>query len=348
MAHSVKLVDVRSIPQYNFGSDHPFAVYRQLPFFDLVQELHLFQDTELIHPLLASDHDLALAHDVEYVDFIKEISKPNPSSDLVRKAPNFGLGTGDCPIAIGLHEGGGTIAGGTLACMEEVLSGRAIHAFNSSGGLHHAMRRAASGFCIYNDLVIAIRKAKEGKGYRILYVDFDVHHGDGVERAFYDDPSVLTLSFHENPDFLFPGTGRISDLGEGKGKGFAVNVPLAPFTADESWLDAIRQILIPLAHDFRPDLIVSQHGCDTHREDPLAHFQMTTQGMLEAARITHTLAHELCDGRWVATGGGGYQPLRVLPRVWTLIWGEMSEERVPEEIPQAWIDRWEKKSLGKL
>jgi acetoin utilization protein AcuC len=206
------------------------------------------------------------------------------------------------------------------------------------------MPAAASGFCIYTDLVVGIRHARAAGLDRVLYVDFDVHHGDGVEFAFAADPSVMTVSFHEDPAVRFPGTGRITDMGIGDGRGSVVNMPLASGTGDASWLDTVRRVFLPLARRFRPQLIVSQHGCDPHFEDPLADLRLTTQAMVEAARLTAQLATELCDGRWVATGGGGYQPVRVLPRVWAAVWAVMSGRPVPERIAPGWIERWQHRS----
>ncbi|MFC2075208.1 acetoin utilization protein AcuC [Bdellovibrionota bacterium] len=339
--HQVKIIEASKLPPYDLGFGHPFAAHRQLPLFDLLHNLSLIKPEEILESELAKKEELELAHAPEYIEMIEAISEENPAQESLMRAFQFGMGSGDCPIAPGLHDSARAIAGGTLQSARAVARGEAIHAYNPGGGLHHAMHRMASGFCIYNDIVIGIREARKLGVDRVLYVDFDVHHGDGVERAFYDDPSVLTLSFHESPDYLFPGTGRVNETGEGKGKGFAVNVPLAPFTADESWLEMINAVLIPIAKRFKPNLILSQHGCDTHFDDPLANLCITTNAMQEAAKITHKLAHEVCDGKWVAVGGGGYQPYHCIPRVWTMVWAVMTGRELPEKIPEAWIKKWQ-------
>jgi len=187
-----------------------------------------------------------------------------------------------------------------------------------AGGHHHAMRANASGFCVYNDLAVAIKWLLSAGAERVAYVDLDVHHGDGVQAAFYDDPRVLTISLHEHPaTLLFPGTGLPDETGTGDGEGYAVNVALPPGTEDAGWLRAIDGVVLPLLRAFRPTVLVSQHGCDSHRLDPLAHLSLSVDGQRQAQLMMHELAHELCDGRWISTGGGGYALVQVVPRTWT-------------------------------
>jgi acetoin utilization protein AcuC len=198
----------------------------------------------------------------------------------------------------------------------------------------------AAGFCLVNDLVLGIRAARAAGIARVLYVDFDVHHGDGVEFAFARDPSVLTLSFHETPEVRFPGTGFVHDLGQGDGRGFALNVPLYPGTDDASFTACVEAVLPVVARAFAPGLIVSQHGCDSHRDDPLATLDCTTAAMYEAAKRTRALADELCGGRWVATGGGGYRPFAVIPRAWAMVWSALSGRPLPAEVDAGWRAAW--------
>lgn len=339
-----RIVDAASLPVYDLGIDHPFARDRQGPLSDLLARHHMVPESAWLRPAPATDQDLCLAHTKEYIACVRQLSAASPSPEALRRAAAFGMGTADNPIGLNQHAAAAAIAGATLACVEEVMTGRAAHAFNSAGGLHHAMPAAASGFCIYNDLVAGIVRARALGAARVLYVDFDVHHGDGVEFAFRADPTVMTISFHETPDVRWPFTGRITDLGEGDARGTVINVPLASFTGDASWLAAVRDVLVPAARRFRPDLIVSQHGCDAHREDPLADLLLTTQPMYEAALLTRELAHELCDGRWVATGGGGYQPYRVIPRAWSLVWLAMTGAPVPAAVDRGWIDAWRQRA----
>src|SRR6202035_1380013 len=219
-----------------------------------------------------------------------------------------------------------------------VWPGQARHAVNIAGGLHHAMRRFASGFCVYNDPAIAISALLDAGAQRVAYVDLDVHHGDGVQAAFYHDPRVLTISLHEHPATLFPGTGLASETGSGDGRGDAVNMPLAAFTGDAGWLRAFDALVPPLLRAFRPELLVSQHGCDSHRLDPLAHLALSIDGQRRAALMVHELAHEVCGGRWLLTGGGGYELVQVVPRSWTHLLAIAAGDPLDPElaVPDAW------------
>jgi acetoin utilization protein AcuC len=339
-----RLIDAPALPVYDLGTDHPFARDRQLALFDLIHRMKLARPDQLLQPAPATPAELQLAHDADYISMVEATSVANPDPETAWAASRFGLGTSDNPIGEGQHEAAAAICGATLACVQQIVAGEARHAFNPAGGLHHAHRRAASGFCVYNDLVVGIRGAQQLGIERVLYVDFDVHHGDGVEAAFQADPKVLTCSFHQDPNTLFPGTGRVTDIGSGDARGTVVNMPLAPGTGDDSWWFVVETLLPRLVERFEPDLIVSQHGCDTHREDPLADLQLTTRPMYQAALLTRQLANEYCDGRWVATGGGGYQPYRVIPRAWSLVWMAMTGHEVPTNVDRDWAQVWEQRS----
>ena len=232
-----------------------------------------------------------------------------------------------------------SVAGGSLRAMEGILRGDVEHAFHPGGGLHHAMRARASGFCIYNDPALAIARARRD-GLRVLYIDLDVHHGDGVQALFWDDPGVLTFSIHESGRYLFPGTGDVAEVGEGVAAGTSVNVPLLPGTGDRAWVAILETLLPELAASFGPDLIVSQHGADSHAWDPLAHLNVTTTGHGRAARLVDQLAHRFARGRWLATGGGGYDAYRVVPRTWSLTWLAGAHREVPTSMPGEWRERW--------
>jgi acetoin utilization protein AcuC len=193
---------------------------------------------------------------------------------------------------------------------------------------------------VYNDPALAIAALKAEHGLKVLYLDFDAHHGDGVQALFYDDPRVLTFSIHESGHYLFPGTGAVEERGVGAGLGYSVNAPMEPLTQDESWLAAVRTIVPRLAERFEPDFIVSQHGCDGHAWDPLTHLGITTRAIAEQARLVHELAHHYCGGRWIATGGGGYDYRRVVPRMYALVYSEMAGRPLASEVPEAWRERW--------
>jgi acetoin utilization protein AcuC len=209
---------------------------------------------------------------------------------------------------------------------------------NFTGGLHHAMRGKASGFCVYNDIAVGIQWLLDHGAERVAYVDVDVHHGDGVERIFWDDPRVLTISVHETGRALFPGTGWPTDVGGPDAEGSAVNVALPPGLSDAGWLRAIHAVVMPLVRAFRPDVLVTQHGCDTHAEDPLAHFAVTVDAQRAAADALHRLAHDVCEGRWLALGGGGYEVVDVVPRTWTHLTAIAAHAPIKTtvEVPEDW------------
>ena len=265
----------------------------------------------LVSPSPATDAELATVHDEDYIEAVRRAGR-TLAPDL-----RYGLGTPDDPVFEGMHEAAALVVGATTAAARAVWSGESAHAVSVAGGHHHAMRASASGFCVYNDLAVAIKWLLAAGAERVAYVDLDVHHGDGVQAAFYDDPRVLTISVHEHPATLFPGTGLPGETGAGAGEGYAVNVALPAGTADAGWLRAVDGVVVPLLRAFKPTVLVSQHGCDAHRLDPLANLQLTIDGQRLAQVIMHDLAHELCEGRWLATGGGGYALVQVVPRIWT-------------------------------
>ena len=317
---------------YDFGPGHPLTPRRFGPGLDLLRSLGAEPG---LAPEPAIDDELRLCHTRRYIDVVKRFSANPFSGDS-----DAGIGEGgDDPPFAGMHEAGAMVAGGSLRAVEAILRGDEEHAFHPGGGLHHAMAGRASGFCIYNDPAEAIARARRD-GLRVLYVDLDVHHGDGVQAIHWDDPGVLTLSFHETGRYLFPGTGGVGELGEGAAAGTAVNVPLEPATGEQAWLDAVRALLPQLAAAFAPDLIVSQHGSDAHAWDPLAHLRVTTTAMGQAARLVDGVAHRYAAGRWLATGGGGYDVYRVVPRAWSLTWLAGAHRAVPDAIGGVWRERW--------
>ena len=319
---------------YDFGPAHPLTPRRFGPGIDLLRELGASPG---LAPEPATDEDLLRCHAARYVAVVKRLSV---APEAAWAEPEAGIGGGgDDPAFLGMHEAAAAVAGGSMRAMEAILEGRVAHAFQPGGGLHHAMPDRASGFCIYNDPALAIAVARSA-GRRVLYVDLDVHHGDGVEAIHAADPGVLTVSFHESGRYLFPGTGFADEVGEGPAAGTVVNVPLPPDTGSEAWHGAVTSLLPHLAAAFRPDIVVSQHGADSHLWDPLAHLRNTVSAMGAAARLVHDLAHEHAGGRWLATGGGGYDVYRVVPRTWALVWLAVAHLPVPAETPAAWRDRW--------
>ena len=317
--------------RYDFGPAHPLTPRRFGPGIDMLRELGAGR---FVEPEAADDGTLARVHDPAYVDAVRRASETaddDPSAGLVS--------WGDNPPFVGMHRAAAIVAGGSLQAMEQILAGTTRHAFHPGGGLHHAMPGHASGFCVYNDPALAIARARDA-GLRVLYVDVDVHHGDGVQTIFWRDPGVMTISIHETGAALFPGSGFLDETGGGNARGTKVNVPLEPGTGDASWLAALETVVPPLAEAFEPDVLVTQHGCDTHLFDPLAHVRLTTAAMARAARLLDELAHSLTGGRWLATGGGGYDAYRVVSRAWGLVWLAQAHREVPRETPSGWRERW--------
>jgi acetoin utilization protein AcuC len=318
---------------YDFGPAHPLTPRRFGPGIELLRAVGA---EPRLAPEPASDDELLMSHTRQYIDVVKRFSEID--NDWMEPEAGIGVG-GDDPPFHGMHDAAAAVAGGSIRAVEAILRGEVEHAFHPGGGLHHAMPSRASGFCVYNDPALAIARARRD-GLRVLYVDLDVHHGDGVEAIHAADPGVLTVSFHESGRYLFPGTGFADEHGEGAAAGTVVNVPLPPGTGDAAWLDAVTALVPELAAEFRPDLVVSQHGADSHDWDPLAHLRNTVTSMGAAARLVHDLAHEHAGGRWLATGGGGYDVYRVVPRSWSLVWLAAAHREVPRETPEAWRERW--------
>ncbi len=316
---------------YDFGPGHPLTPRRFGPGIHLLRAVGAVPG---LAPEPALDDELRWLHTRPYVEAVKRLSSdPGGPADA-----GIGEGGDDPPFA-GMHEAGAMVAGGSIRAIEAILRGDVEHALHPGGGLHHAMAGRASGFCIYNDPALAIARARR-EGLRVMYIDLDVHHGDGVQALHWDDPGVLTFSIHESGRTLFPGTGGASEVGEGRAAGTSINVPLPAGTGEGAWLAALRLILPELAATFGPDIIVSQHGADSHTWDPLAHLEVTTTAMGEAARLVDELAHRHARGRWLATGGGGYDVYRVVPRTWALTWLAGAHREVPTATPIEWRERW--------
>lgn len=323
---------------YRFSSDHPFNQMRLKLTLDLLRKFGAMEDSQIVAPRMATDEELHLVHDPNFVNAVKLAGQGKLTEEI---AQGYGLGTEDTPIFANMHEASALLVGGTLTAVDYVMKGKADHALHLGGGLHHGFRGKASGFCIYNDSSVAIKYLLEKYHARVLYVDTDAHHGDGVQWSFYDDPNVCTLSIHETGRYLFPGTGNVNERGQGKGYGYSFNIPVDAFTEDDSWLDAYRTSLIEVVEFFKPDVILTQNGVDAHYLDPLTHLSATMKTYREIPKLAHEIAHKYCDGKWIAVGGGGYDIWRVVPRAWSLIWLEMIENsNCYGSLPQEWIDKW--------
>ncbi|HEY3004399.1 MAG TPA: acetoin utilization protein AcuC, partial [Kribbellaceae bacterium] len=317
---------------YDFG-DHPLNPLRLDLTIRLARELGVLDAVTVLAPVPADERQLLTVHDPDYLAAVREAGA-DPSF------AGYGLGTTDDPVFPGMYEASALVAGGSALAARQLWTGATEHAVNIAGGLHHAMRGRASGFCVFNDVVLGIRTLLEAGAQRIAYVDVDVHHGDGVQAAFYDDPRVLTISLHQDPRTLFPGTGMPSEIGRGAAEGTSVNVALPPGTDDSGWLRAFRAVVPGAVRAFGPDVLVTQCGCDTHHDDPLANLELTIDGQRTAIGELHQLAHEVTGGKWLAFGGGGYGLVRCVPRTWTHLLAEASGRPVDPDtpIPPGWVE----------
>ncbi len=316
------------LAKFDYGPSHPLKTIRLQMTYELINAYGLLSvpEARFVEALPASEEDVLSFHDKDYVEILKAsnrgIAPPGPS--------RFGLGPGDNPVFAGLFDWSMLVTGASLQAAALVDSGEADIAFNISGGLHHAMKRRASGFCYVNDPVVLITDLLR-KGRRVAYVDIDAHHGDGVQEAFYRTDRVLTISIHETGKVLFPGSGFEGETGEGEGKGYSVNIPLPPYADDDLFVYAFDEVVPPLIRKFRPDIVVSQLGVDSFRDDPLAHLNYTTEGFSAVVRKIKEFST-----RWVALGGGGYNVANVA-RAWTLAWGIMNDTEIPDRIPQDFL-----------
>jgi len=317
---------------YDFG-DHPLNPVRLELTIRLARELGVLDRLDMAEPRPADESALLTVHAADYLDAVRRASD-DPTFT------GYGLGTDDDPVFPGMYDASALIAGGSALAARAVWDGQFEHAVNIAGGLHHAMREYASGFCVFNDVVLAIRTMLDAGASKVAYVDIDVHHGDGVQAAFYDDPRVLTISLHQDPRTLFPGTGLPTEIGKGAAEGTSVNVALPPGTGDAGWLRAFNAVVLPAVRAFGADVLVTQCGCDTHHEDPLANLQLSVDGQHAAIAALHRLAHETAGGKWVAFGGGGYGIVRCVPRTWTHLLAEASGTPVAQgtPIPPGWAE----------
>jgi len=316
-----------ALSRHELRSDHPMRPVRLRYTYQLLQEYGAFDHpgAVLLDPRSATEEELAWLHTPEYVAAVRTLGSGSGEVDSAR----FGFsGQGDNPAYPGMYEAAALSTGGSLLAAEMVASGEVGAAFNISGGLHHAAADHASGFCVFNDPALAVHYFLN-RGMRVAYVDIDAHHGDGVQEAFYGDNRVLTISVHESGQYLFPGTGAVAESGEGAGRGCSVNLPLFPYTGDDVYLDAFKQVVPPLVRAFAPDVLVTQLGIDSYHSDPLTHLQVTTEGYIEAVRELAGLGLP-----WLALGGGGYD-VTAVARAWTLAYGGMLDIEWPDRLPPA-------------
>ncbi|GAA1489106.1 acetoin utilization protein AcuC [Brachybacterium sacelli] len=320
--------------EYDFGPYHPMSPVRLTLTRELARSAGVLDrpGVRTIAPRVATDEQLGTVHDADYIAAVRRASGPRDEDD-VEDLIRYGIGGDDVPAFDGMHTASARIAGGSIAAVDAIGSGRVRRAVNVAGGLHHARPASASGFCVYNDPAIAIRHALAQGEERVMYVDVDVHHGDGVELALWDEPRAVTLSVHETGERLFPGTGFVQDVGGSGAQGSVINVPLPPRTTADGWVRAIRATVPALIRAVKPTLLVTQHGADTHRVDPLADFSVTLEAHREVMMLLRELADEVCDGRWLALGGGGYAVIDVVPRSWAQLLAVATGEAIDPDTP---------------
>jgi acetoin utilization protein AcuC len=314
---------------YDYGLTHPLKIVRLKLAYELIKASGLLSlpSVQYIPAQKAEDEDLSLFHSQDYLQVLKRVSDGHVDQDVYP----YGLGPGDNPIFKGVYDWSLWVVGATLQAIDFVMNGEGDIAFNIAGGLHHAQKSKASGFCYVNDPVVGISKLLR-RGKRVVYLDIDAHHGDGVQAAFYGTPQVLTISLHETGYTLFPGTGFESEIGTGEGEGYSVNVPFLPFTDDETYLWAFEEVVPPLILAYQPDLVVTQLGVDTFYNDPLTKLNLSIHCFEKVLRRIKTIAP-----RWVALGGGGYDISNVA-RAWALAWGVMNGVEMKESLPEAYIE----------
>ena len=332
MARKAAFVYDDVLSQHLLSESHPLKPVRLKYTYELLDAYGAFDGphTPVEKPRQATEEEILSFHTPDYLHAVQSFGRGETS--LQPAAFNFG--PGDNPVYDGIYEASAWSTGASIRAAELLMSGEADAAFSISGGLHHAMPGYAYGFCIFNDPVIAIN-ALVSRGMRVAYVDIDCHHGDGVQHAFYDTDAVMTISLHESGAFLFPGTGFTQETGAGRGKGYAVNLPLYPYTTDDVYLWAFREVVPPLLQAFHPDVLVTQLGIDSHYRDPITHLALTVQGFGQAVAELARLA----PARWLAFGGGGYD-LHAVARAWTLAYGVMSQQDFPDDIPEPYRSRY--------
>lgn len=340
MADPVALVLPRPSAAYDLGEGHPMDPLRRHLALDLIRAYGLADapNVTTIEAEPSSDEEISAVHAPDYVEAVKRLGgRPDGADDP--NAVIWGLNRiGDTPAFQGMHEATAAVCGASVAAARAVAEGRVRRAFQVGGGLHHAMANRAHGFCIYNDPAVAIRQLLDAGVERVAYVDVDVHHGDGTQWIFYEDPRVLTASVHESGRYLFPGTGGIGERGVGDAVGTSFNIPLPPYAGDRPYLRAVEEVIVPAVMAFRPDVIVTQDGADPHHADPLAHLTVTMGTFPRLYAALHDLADQAAGGRWVALGGGGYND-DVVPRAWTMLFSEIAGIAVPDEVPAEWHEQ---------
>jgi acetoin utilization protein AcuC len=339
MVDKVGLIYTDKYDDYDFGKDHPLRPLRLKLTYSLMDKIGLLKNRliEVRTPTPATKEDILRVHSLEYVNAVEKLSF-NPNDPSITPYV-YGLGPGDNPVFKGMYEASALVCGATKMASEMVWHDNDIAmAFNPAGGLHHALKNKASGFCIFNDIAVAIKYLKHLQhDIRIAYLDIDCHHGDGVQWIFYDDPRVLTISFHQSGKFLFPGTGNTNETGNGQAIGSAINFPLLPGTSNKMFLKLFRYCVPRILEAFSPDVLFTQLGVDMHYDDPLTQMGLSLSVYRDIAQTIRSSVRDYCQNKWIAVGGGGYL-MTVVPRAWTIFLARMLNVDLENELPDSWID----------
>ncbi|WP_336821748.1 acetoin utilization protein AcuC [Staphylococcus capitis] len=332
--------------QYRFSNEHPFNQMRLKLTTELLKDANFLKDEHIVIPRIATDEELALIHQYDYIQAIRHASHGILSEHEAKK---YGLNGDDTLQFKHMHRHSARIVGGALNLVDCIMYGTFINGCHLGGGLHHALPGRANGFCIYNDVAITAKYLVEKYHQRVMVIDTDAHHGDGTQWSFYTDNRIMTYSIHETGKFLFPGSGHYTERGEDIGYGYTVNVPLGPYTEDASYLEVFKETVEPLVAAFKPDIILSVHGLDIHYRDPLTHMNCTLNSLYSIPYIIQDLAKRYCNHKVLMFGGGGYNIWRVVPRAWSHVFLSLIGEPIQRGyLPLNWINKWKLYSTVKL
>lgn len=334
------------ILKYRFNDQHPFNQMRLKLTTELLKKMDVLKDEHIIEPRIATDDEIALVHNYDYIQAIRHASHGILNPDEAQK---YGLDSEDTVQFRHMHRHSARIVGGALNLADQILQGKVTNGCHLGGGLHHSLPGRANGFCIYNDISVTIAYLIQKYGQRVLCVDTDAHHGDGIQWSFYTSDKVLNYSIHETGKFLFPGSGHYTERGDEQGYGYSVNVPLEPYTEDASYMETLEQTLSAVTESFQPDIILSVHGVDIHHLDPLTHMHCTLDSLYRVPYFIKSLADQYTGGKVLMFGGGGYNIWDVVPRAWSHVFMALLGLTPPEgRLPQTWLDKWQLYAPTKL
>lgn len=324
--------------KYRFGDEHPFNQMRLKLTTELLEDMGVLDQQHIITPEIASEETLALVHTYDYIEAIQHASRGILSDIEARK---YGLDEETSPFKH-MHQHSARIVGGALKLADAIMTGKVQNGCHLGGGLHHSLPGKANGFCVYNDVAVTAAYLSETYDARVLCIDTDAHHGDGTQWSFYTNPNILNYSIHETGKFLFPGTGHYTERGKEHGYGHSVNLPLEPFTEDESFLKCFKTSISAVIEAFRPDIILSVHGVDLHYLDPLTHMSCTLESLYQIPYMIQQLAERYTDGKVLMFGGGGYNIWDVVPRAWAHVYLALQGQPIQHgPLQDAWLNKWQ-------